>query len=242
MKIGPLFKWFGSKWQSAKHYPAPEHGCIVEPYAGGAGYALNHADKTVLIYDIDPHLQVLWPWLINEATPERIQEIPLNLPEGTDIRKLGLSIGQATLLKSWQRTNSVGNCWTVSAWGSKPGQWTANTRARLCDEIGAVKHWSFCPVWSLLPIKGITWFVDPPYQYNYKYVKDLPAEFYLELAERVRSIPSGSQAIVCEAVCSKTGAAPNWLPFRPSHRSVTSRRKETQSHHSKELIWTNAST
>jgi len=30
MKCNPLFKWFGSKWQSAKRYPSPLHINIVE--------------------------------------------------------------------------------------------------------------------------------------------------------------------------------------------------------------------
>ena len=36
---GPLFKWFGSKWSASKHYPRPLYDTIVEPFAGGAGYA-----------------------------------------------------------------------------------------------------------------------------------------------------------------------------------------------------------
>ena len=51
MKIGPLFKWFGSKWQSAKRYPPPQYTLIVEPYAGGAGYSLNYCERAVLAGD-----------------------------------------------------------------------------------------------------------------------------------------------------------------------------------------------
>lgn len=46
----------------------------------------------------------------------------------------------------------------------------------------------------------------------------------------------GAQVIVREAT-GKNGEVPNWLPFTHNHTSVTSRRKETQSHHSKEYIW-----
>ena len=52
MKIRPLFKWFGSKWQSAKHYPVPEHDIICEPFAGGAGFSLVqtiHKKSTVVV-------------------------------------------------------------------------------------------------------------------------------------------------------------------------------------------------
>jgi hypothetical protein len=53
--IGPLFKWFGSKWLSAKKFPEPIHARINEPYGGGAGYSLRHVEKYVLICEDDPH-------------------------------------------------------------------------------------------------------------------------------------------------------------------------------------------
>ena len=46
---GPLFKWFGSKWLSSKHYPAPEHDVIFEPFAGSAGYSLRHHEKQFVL-------------------------------------------------------------------------------------------------------------------------------------------------------------------------------------------------
>jgi hypothetical protein len=59
---------------------------------------------------------------------------------------------------------------------------------------------------------------------------------YNLLASNVNNIHTGSLVFVCEAVCPKTGAVPDYLPFVPSHSQVTSRRKKTQSHHSKELV------
>jgi hypothetical protein len=165
---GPLFKCFGSKWLSSKTLPVPALDLIVEPFAGGAGYALRHHESKVILFESDPHLRALWPWLIGEATETLIREIPLGVPEGTDIRTLGLTNGQALLLKSWQRTNNVGDCWTISPWGNKPGQWTANTRARVSEEVSAVGHWHFWNEgeWPKIPA---TWFIDPPYQFNYQY-------------------------------------------------------------------------
>jgi hypothetical protein len=143
MKIGPLFKWFGSKWQAARHYPPPLRAGIVEPFAGSAGYALNYADREVVLWEADPNLSELWRWLISDATPALVREIPIGLPVGLDIRTLGLSDGQGLLLKHWQRTNNAGDCWTVSPWGNMPGQWTENTRARVAEQVCAVKHWRF---------------------------------------------------------------------------------------------------
>src|SRR4029077_17672502 len=122
MITGPLFKWYGSKWLSARLLPVPKHENLIEPFAGSAGYSLRHHTHKVTIAERDPHVFLLWKWLIEDAAESDIREIPINTLEGTDIRKLGLSLGQATLLKTWQRTNNVGDCWTISPWGNKPGQ------------------------------------------------------------------------------------------------------------------------
>lgn len=233
---GPLFKWFGSKWSAARLYPASTHSSIYEPYAGSAGYSLRHSDHNITLWDSNPRLQELWSWLIYSATENDVRSIPLDITEGTDIRQLGLSWGQQLLLKHWQRTNNYGECWTISPWGNKPGQWTANTRARVAEEISAIKHWQFGPIdWNAIG----TYFIDPPYQYNYTYgVKNFD---YTELVQKCKDLPITSEIIACEAVCSKTGAVPSYLPFSFFANRVTSRRKVENNHHSKELLWVGSS-
>lgn len=235
MKISPLFKWFGSKWQSARHYPEPEHDRIVEPFAGSAGYSLNHVDRQVTIWEDDPNLFALWTWLLG-ALGQEILDIPVGVPVGVDIRTIGLNRGQQLLLKHWQRTNNVGECWTISPWGHLPGQWTENTRARVAEEVYAIRHWQLAPPIDLIDLPS-TWFVDPPYLYNYRYRKGLPDFDYDALSSFVQTVHSSSLVIVCEASRKSDGAAPGYLNFQPSHRSVTSRRKPSQSHHSNELIY-----
>lgn len=231
--LHPLFKHFGSKWASSKHYPAPLPGLpLFEPFAGGAGYSLRHHQHDVTIWENNQRLQELWCWIIYSATSQDVLDIPLDVPEGTDIRTLGLSWGQCLLLKHWQRTNNVGECWTISPWGNKPGQFTANTRARVAEEIHGVKHWKFAQIdWS----QQGTYHCDSPYLYNYRYgQKDFDFNKYVE---NVGKVPTGSLIMCCEAVCPKTGAIPDYLPFTFSHRQVTSRRKTTENHHSKELVY-----
>lgn len=238
MITGPLFKWFGSKWSTSKHYPAPKHDTIVEPFAGGAGYSLRYCDRAVFLAERDVHIRRLWWWLIGEAKESDIRELPINIPEGTDIRTLGLSLGQSLLIKSWQRTNNVGDCWTVSSWGNKPGQWTTNTRARVASEFHQIKHWHVVEDGMRLlnaTCEPCTWFIDPPYQFNYQY-RSSPID-YTTLASVVHQLPG--QTIVCEALCQKTGTCPTWLPFVDFRRTVTSRRKADANHHSRELIYTN---
>ncbi len=229
---GPLFKWFGSKWLAARHYPEPLHDMIVEPFAGGAGYSLWHASRKVIIWEQNAQLIELWTWLINSANATAIREIPIGLAPGVDIREIGLTAGQGLLLKHWQRTNNVGDCWTVSPWGHLPGQWTANTRARVAEEVELVRHWQVRATdWGELA----TYFVDPPYQKNYGY--RMPPIDYVALSVQVRTLPHGAQAIVCEARHPSTGEPPTWLPFTDFRRSITSRRKPGNHTHSRELIW-----
>jgi len=229
---GPLFKWFGSKWSSARKYPEPIFGTIYEPFAGGAGYSLNYRQYNVNIYDTNPLLQRLWKWLIEQACYRNVMQIPTNLAEGFDIQSLDLDDGQKLLLKHWQRTNNYGNCWTISPWGNKPGQWTDSTRERVARQVEYIKHWKFEPIDFS---KHGTYFIDPPYEYNYRYGNN---NFnFAKLAARVKSIPIPNQVIACEAVCPKTKRVPNYLPFEFFGNRVTSRRKEGNNVYSKELVY-----
>lgn len=237
---GPLFKWFGSKWMASAYYPAPSTDQIIEPFAGGAGYSLRHFGKKVFIAESNKDVRALWLWLIRHATEDQIRAIPIDLPVGTNIKSIGLSAGQALLLKMWQRTNNVGSCWTTSPWGHMPGQWTASSRARVASEFHLIKHWRVGACGVDLLKKGLntgsncTWFIDPPYQYNYQYKSPLPIE-YPPLGELITSLRG--EIIACEAICPKTGATPSYLPFTFFRKMVTSRRKQSQSHHSKELMY-----
>jgi len=154
-----------------------------------------------------------------------------------------LNEGQALLVKSWQRTCTVGDCWTVSIWGNKPGQWTSNTRARVAEEVNAIKHWKFETDGMRAMRNAIgfgavasTWFLDPMYQFNYQYRHKVGHD-YAELGALAKTL--AGQVIVCEAVCPETGKVPDWLPFTHFGNRITSRRKAENNHHSKELIWTN---
>ncbi len=242
---GPLFKCFGSKWLSSRLLPPPERGLICEPFAGGAGYALRHYEKNVLLFEKDQYVHDLWVWLIKTATQQLIMDIPIGLPIGTDIRTLGLSWGQQLLLKNWQRTNNFGNCWTISSWGHLPGMWTANCRARIAEQHQGVRHWDIryrsgvdAIISNATPRaeQNVTWLIDPPYEFNYQYLQRRPLD-YKGLGRYVRALPG--QIIVCEAAHPKTGEFPQWLPFEPWAKRITSRRKPENNKYSSELLWTN---
>ncbi len=231
---GPMMKWFGAKWNASRHYPEPLHDVIIEPFAGSACYALRHAHTIdrAIIWDTSPELAELWQWLIGPAAPVDVLTIPI-VPPGVDILSLGLSHGQALLLKHWQRTNPLTRTWGTSPWGDKPGQWTSATRSRVASQLPLIKSWEFRRP-SANDIG--CWFIDPPYQHNYAYKQ--PPVNYAQLASACQIMAErGQQVIVCEAR-AKDGTTPYWLPFAEFRSTVTSRRKSHQSHHSHELVWT----
>lgn len=227
-------KVYGSKWSASKagRYPEPEHHTIFEPFAGGAGYSCANYTRFVELRECHPELSELWRWLIGEADEAKIREIPI-LEPGTNIKEVGLSVGQSLLVKWWQRTNNHGTkTWVVSPWGNKPGQWTESTRSRVAEQVRAIKHWR---VVNHTPLSPCTIFCDPSYEFNYQYGA-APIDYALLGADLLKREALGSQVIACEAI-GKNGETPTYLPFRPSHRQVTSRRKAHQSHHSRELVY-----
>ena len=90
---------------------------------------------------------------------------------------------------------------------------------------------------DILPTLPAHVFFDPPYLYNYRYRKSLGEFDFEKFAETVNGVSGLSRVVVCEAARKTDGAIPDYLPFLETHRSVTSRRKATQSHHSKEVTY-----
>lgn len=71
-----MFSYYGSKSKIVHLYPPPMFPTIVEPFAGSARYALRYADRKVILNDLDPTIAGIWRYLIHEATPERIAQLP----------------------------------------------------------------------------------------------------------------------------------------------------------------------
>lgn len=237
MRYGPFFKYVGSKWILSKYYPAPKHDTIVEPFAGSACYAtryLGHSCR-VFLYDNNPEITRLWGYLINVDGNE-IANLPVDLPIGEDIRKLGLpNHGAELLVRQWQRVG-ISTCWTVSKWGNKPGQWTASTRDRVAASVERIRDWVVYNDdyrWAATHSAQSTFFVDPPY-YGMKayYLHDCRAIDYDSLARWCKNLRG--QVIVTER------ASATWLPFTPFRNVPTGRRgKACLNGYSIEGIWTN---
>jgi site-specific DNA-adenine methylase len=230
----PFFSYYGSKYSfAAKHYPSPSHGTIVEPFAGAAGYALRHADRHVVLCDLDPVIVGVWRYLI-EASESEILALP-DLPEGGTVDDLLVPQEARWLIGFWLNRGTSSPCKTASRWmreGTRPNSfWGSAVRSTIAMQLAAIRHWQIyeCP-YSDCHVKGpATWFVDPPYQgagRRYRYSsKQID---YAALAAWCRTRPG--QVVVCE----NEGAS--WLPFRPLAETKATHKDRR----SKEAVWLNS--
>lgn len=233
MKLRRFLPVYGGKRSIASKYPPPEYDTIIEPFAGGAGYSLEHHEKQVKLYDLDERVVACWQYLIG-ASPADILSIPVNinhvdeLPNkfGQDVRWLvgwwmqpaGAS-GPAKSRSSWSRQHSGGS-----------DVWSEKCRARLALQIEGIRHWkaevsSFEALETATPA---TWFVDPPYQIMGKhYRQSANAIDFGFLAEWCRALPG--QVMVCE------NQDADWLPFEALCDLNGGAMKRT----TKEVVWLN---
>lgn len=238
MKLAPMIPYYGSKHRLAKSYPEPRHGVIVEPFAGGAGYALRYSERKVVLVERDARTAAVWRFLIS-ATSDDILGLPLLEPEQA-IADLNLSAGAAALVGWWCNPGSGSGpgtklyAWARSFWPDIPPKfWGAKCRARIAKQVAAINHWEIIEAnYSDAPDIDATWYVDPPYQDMGKCYKhgsddiDFPA-----LGQWCKS--RKGQTIVCE----NEGA--DWLPFRYHGTQHGAAAEDGSRKRSVEVIWTN---
>jgi len=207
-KLRKFISYYGSKWQLAPHYPLPVYDHIVEPFAGGAGYAVRYANLAVTLYDSDPILYGVWDFLI-KSTPSEI----LALPVGQNhIDDYPTPCQEARwLIGFWLQPATAKPAKRVSTWAladnAKHSCWGERVRARIANQVNDIKHWRVVnKSYHDADMHAATWFVDPPYQgkpgrtYRHNKID------YNHLAEWCKTLPG--QVMVCENV----GA--DWLPFK----------------------------
>jgi hypothetical protein len=209
----PIFPFYGSKWRDAKRYPAPEHGIIIEPFAGSAGYSLWHAPRKVLLIDADPIIIGVWEYLIGVGEAE-ILALP-DLPPGQSIDDFALPQEARWLIGFWLNVGSASPKKTMSAWAKKATHqlvWSERARQRIVGELDGIRHWKVrlgsyegCPT-AFEGAQRVTYFVDPPYVEKGRYYRVNHVD-HAKLGAWCRELPG--RAIVCE----QQGA--DWLPFEP---------------------------
>jgi hypothetical protein len=220
--LRPFFSYFGSKWKLAPKYPSPEHDVIVEPFAGSAGYATQHADREVILVEKSPVVAALWRWLIS-ASVDEVMALPIDPAQRESLRPEAQS-----LIGFWcARGRTAPARTTASRWftsGTRASSfWGEHIRGRIAAQVPRIRHWRLIEGdYSAAPNITATWFIDPPYAGARHYTARVDS--YGDLAAWCQN--RRGLAIVCEA-----GNA-SWLPFGPLHsaRSIARGRYE-------ETVW-----
>lgn len=225
----PLFKYFGSKWRTAKHYPKPKFDLIIEPFAGSACYSCQYPEREVVLVDKDPDVIELWNYLIS-ADPAEILSLPTDsLRAGEALRDLGLSNGAVLLISRWQHFGSSA-CKTVGKWHNI--LWDDGVKRSIVENLPKIRHWkAICGDYESIENRRATWFCDPPYQHVRGYKYDLRQINFGDLSKWCQS--RNGQTIVCEQL----GA--DWLPFENFHLVLGGHSKKGVKRQKKqEVIWT----
>ena len=217
------FPYFGRKKQLAPKYPSPQYPTIIEPFAGAAGYsiALDHWERQVILYEINPQVVGLWRYLIDPNTePDTILQLP-DVEQGESLDKFGERGTPARLLVESPGASKDPRYRTASGWIAR--DWP-KVRNRVASDLYKIKHWQIIEGdYREAPDIEATWFVDPPYQAmaesyaSAPYVTQ-PIE-YPELGDWCMN--RSGQVIVCEQM----GA--DWLPFEPLRELKTISNRKT---------------
>lgn len=208
--LRPFFPYYGSKWLAARGYPPPMYPTIVEPFAGGAGYACRYPDRRVVLVELDHRVATLWRWLI-EAEPEQVLELP-DCPPGVTVDDLGLLGPERWLVGFHLNRKQTVPARRRSTWLTQHPRkgWHAGIRKRIATQLPRIRHWQvfegdYRQASQVVPGPA-TWFIDPPYEGRAGRAYHKPPLDYGDLSRWSRA--RDGQVIVCE------GAGASWLPFR----------------------------
>lgn len=197
-----MFYYYGRKKQIAKYYPSPAYDTIIEPFAGAAAYSLykNNWKKNVILIEKDPKVYSIWDWLINRATEEEIEALPLlKVGEKTSnfLHIIHAATKMAFAFKTIKVTPVLARNWEIS-------------RRVMKENLYKVKHWKvYNADYTTAPDIEATWFIDPPYKgkagMGYRFGSDQID--YNSLAEWAKK--RKGEVIFCE------GGNGDYLDFKP---------------------------
>lgn len=210
----PAISYYGSKARLSKHMPPPIYDHIIEPFAGGAAYALRWRDRSVTLIDLDEVLCAMWSYLIG-APAQELLALPLIAAGDTTDDHTWPCPEARDLVGYWLSPGSSYPCRQPSSWAGygKSSTWCEATRTHVAQLAETIRHWRVtCGDYTTAPNVPATWFIDPPYQGR-------PGSYYRHGSDAIDYEALGTwceqrqgQVIVCE----HEGAT--WLPFEPLRR------------------------
>jgi hypothetical protein len=204
----PFFPYYGSKWNVARYYPAPEHDLVMEPFAGGAGYATFYGAKRARLYDADPIIAGVWSYLMAVAATE-IMALP-EMPEvGDCVDNYDLPQEAKWLIGFWLNRGSAQPKKSRTAYSARTDRaqlnWGPRAKERIASQLGGLAGWTVknATYADAVGEEG-TWFVDPPYGDKGKFYRVPFSDFETLGAWCLRR---RGLLIACE------GPGARWLPF-----------------------------
>lgn len=225
----PFFRYYGSKWNLAKHYGQPRRDLVIEPFAGSACYSLYWNCPRVQLYDIDDEVYQLWDYLINcseadiNALPDRIENINEVLERPYPEERLLLRWMYMCVPKNTPRDTDL--AFYKRSREVHSGYWQSRHKQLLLRQKPLIANWTIdkCS-YEDIPNCNAHWHIDPPYDSEagrrYKH-SDID---YQHLAEWCRT----RQGVV--DVCEMDGA--DWMNFKPFRQTINAGKRQYQ-----EVYW-----
>ena len=214
MRYRSLFSYYGAKSKLAHLYPKPKHDFIIEPFAGGASYALLYRDRQVLINDLDDKTIAIWKYLLRpDALDIWSKNVHLPMTAASKISEVVSADCDRGLIYLLQAEANQG---TQGARGvhdqvTKRGEKFFERLLRKMEFfLPQISHWQISHAsYETIPNQKATWFVDPPYSNiaGSHYRCNLNTSDFISLQKWVKS--RIGQTITCE----NAGAA--WDDFKP---------------------------
>jgi hypothetical protein len=222
--VRPFFPYYGSMWNRARHFPAPQHDVVNEPFAGGAGYSLFYDCRRVNLFDVDPVVCGVWDYLLG-ADPPEIMALP-EMPEvGDSVDNYALPQEAKWLIGFWLNRGSATPKKSRTAYSARTDRaqlnWSRKAKERIVSQLPMIEEgWTITEGdYTRAPNEDATWLIDPPYADKGKHYR-FPLTDFGRLAAWVRTRPG------LVMVCEQEGA--DWLPFARmgSFKSTTGRTEE----------------
>ena len=245
-----FFSYYGSKWRLARYYGPPRCDPLIEPFAGGAGYATYWSHPNVHLYDKNEGTCAAWDWL-TKCSADDVLRLPdefrsnddlMALPDGPrQVVAWNIGYGEggkppSFTLRKWYKHfvetgEKIGRLAT-HATGHKDGHvaymWGPRVKRRIVQQKPLIKNWTITQCsYEDIPNTRAHWHVDPPYQGKPGRAYAHNDIDYRHLAQWCREREGSVD------VCENEGA--DWLDFK----LLTALPSMNSANRSREVVWRN---